>query len=136
MNKIKLALGSFMTAVMSFMFAFMAFADDADTATTDTTTTTTSTARTWITIAIYVVVLGLLFYFLIFRPQKKQKKKDEEMKASLIVGQDIVTIGGIYGKIVAIKDDVITVQTSLDNTLMDFKNWAIREVIKPETDEK
>lgn len=90
----------------------------------------------WIPIIIYLVLIVAMFYFLIIRPQKKRRKEEENLKSSLILGQDIVTIGGVCGKIVNIKDDVITIQTSIDNTLIDFKNWAIREVKKQETDEK
>lgn len=89
-----------------------------------------------IMIVVYVVLIGAMFYFLILRPQKKRKKEEEEMKNSLVLGVDVVTIGGICGKIVNIKDDTITIQSSIDNTLIEFKNWAIREIQKPISDEE
>ena len=88
----------------------------------------------WTTFITFGVII-LIFYFLIIRPQRKRKKEEEEMKNSICLGQDVVTIGGICGKIVNIKDDNITIQTSIDNTLIEFKSWAIREVKKEETDD-
>ncbi len=89
-----------------------------------------------ILIILYVVVLIAMFYFLIIRPQKKRKKEEENMRNNIIVGADVVTIGGICGKIVQIKDDTLTIQTSIDNTLVEFKNWAVREIVAPVSDEK
>ena len=89
-----------------------------------------------IMLLVYVVLIGAMFYFLIFRPQKKRKKEEEEMKNSIVLGVDVVTIGGICGKIINIKDDTITIQSSIDNTLIEFKSWAIREIKKPVSDEE
>ncbi len=86
----------------------------------------------WWIILIYVAILGGMFYFLIIRPSKKRKKEEAELKSSITLGQEVVTIGGIVGTIVNIKDDNITIQTSLDNSLVEVKNWAIREVKKVE----
>lgn len=86
-----------------------------------------------ILICVYVVILVAMFYFLIIRPQRKRKKEEAEMKNSMTLGQKVVTIGGIVGTIVNIKDDNITIQTSIDNSFIEVKNWAIREVEKIET---
>ncbi len=86
----------------------------------------------WWIILVYVAILGAMFYFLIIRPSKKRKREEAEMKNSITLGQEVVTIGGIVGTIVNIKDDNITIQTSLDNSLVEVKNWAIREVKKTE----
>lgn len=51
------------------------------------------------------------------------------------MADEVTTIGGIVGRVVNIKDDNITIESSLDKTLMEFKNWAIREVKKPITDD-
>ena len=130
----KKILFSLMSAGLLAQSAVLAFADDA--ASGDTGTTPGGGFASWIPIIIYLVLIVAMFYFLIIRPQKKRRKEEENLKSSLILGQDVVTIGGVCGKIVNIKDDVITIQTSIDNTLIDFKNWAIREVKKQETDEK
>ncbi len=90
----------------------------------------------WIGIIVYVLFFIAIGYFLIFRPNKKRKQQEEKLRSSLMLGDQIVTIGGICGTIVNIKDDVITIETSLDRTLVEFKNWAIREVKKLETDDE
>lgn len=134
-KKILLGISTFALSVMGGIAAFAeeAAATAAAEATAEATTgTKTSGLNQWVVIAIYVVILGALFYFLIFRPQKKRQKEEQELKSSLCLGQQITTIGGIVGTIVSIKDDEITIQTSIDNTLMTFKNWAIREIKKVE----
>ena len=90
----------------------------------------------WIMIIGYILFIVLIGYFLIVRPNKKRKEQEEKLRSGLMLGDQIVTIGGICGTIVNIKDDVITIETSLDRTLIEFKNWAIREVKKLETDDE
>ena len=72
----------------------------------DTTTTTTggSFFENWGMI-IMLVALVAVFYFFMIRPQKKQEKKDAEMRGALQVGDEVTTIGGIIGKVVSIKED-------------------------------
>ena len=89
----------------------------------------------WIGIIVYVLFFIAIGYFLIFRPNKKRKEQEEKLRSGLMLGDQVVTIGGVCGTIVNIKDDVITIETSLDRTLIEFKNWAIREVKKLETDD-
>lgn len=63
----------------------------------------------------WIVLLFVLMYFMLIRPQKKQQKEMQKMISSLVVGDKIVTIGGICGKIVKIKDEYIWI-TSGKNT--------------------
>lgn len=111
-------------------------ADAAATAEASAETASTGGWQQWIPIVLYLLVIVAMFYFLIIRPQKKRKKEEENLRNSLVLGAEIVTIGGICGKIVSIKDDVITIQTSIDNTLIEFKNWAIREIKNPVSDDE
>ncbi len=60
---------------------------------------------------IWIVLMIALFYFMLIRPQKKQEKKQKEMLAALKVGDKVVTIGGICGKITKIKDDTVLIET-------------------------
>ncbi len=73
----------------------------------------------------YVAFLFLALYFLMIRPEKKRKKKAEDMRASLTVGDQITTIGGIVGKIVHIKDESIVLETGEDRVRIEFMKWAI-----------
>jgi preprotein translocase subunit YajC len=83
------------------------------------------------TLIIYVVFFGALMYFMIFLPQRKRDKKAKELMNALQVGNMVVSIGGISGKVINIKDDEVTVETSVEKTQVVFKKWAIKEVQKP-----
>ena len=84
-----------------------------------------------------IVPLALMFglmYLLLIRPQKKKEKKLREQINAMVVGDNIVTIGGVVGRIVNIKDDEVTISTSVANTLLTFKKSAINTVVKPVSD--
>ena len=57
-----------------------------------------------------IALMLLIFYFLLYRPQKKAQKEREEMLSSLKVGSRVITIGGIYGTIVSLSDDIIVLR--------------------------
>ena len=71
------------------------------------------------------MVLIVVFYFLLIRPENKKKKALSEMRDSLSVGDEVTTIGGIVGKVVHIKDDLVTIETSEDRVRIQFTRWAI-----------
>ena len=81
----------------------------------------------WMSI-IMIVVLIAVFYFFMIRPQKKQEKKDAEMRDALQVGDEVTTIGGIIGKIVSIKGETFVLETTKDKTKIRFLKGAIRSV--------
>ena len=81
----------------------------------------------WGSIAL-IVVLIVVFYFFMIRPQKKQEKKDAEMRNQLQVGDEVTTIGGIIGKVVSIKDETFVLETSKDRTKIRFLKGAIKTV--------
>ena len=70
------------------------------------------------------VFMGLM-YFLLIRPQRKKEKEISEMRASLGVGDEIVTIGGIVGKVVKIGEEELVIQVGSDKTKILVKKWAI-----------
>ena len=119
-----------LTAVFSTAFSIAASAAD-----NSSNSIVIAAASDWIPIIIYLVVIGLLFYFMIIRPQKKRTQKEQALRDSIVLGDEITTIGGIVGKVVNIKDDNITIETSIDKSLIEFKNWAIRDVMKLESDD-
>ena len=75
-----------------------------------------------------IVLVLLLMYFLMIRPQQKKQKEEQKMRNNLRVGDELTTIGGIKGRVVAIKDDTITLETGNDRTKMQFEMWAIQTV--------
>jgi preprotein translocase subunit YajC len=83
-----------------------------------------------VTVGYLVFFIGIM-YLLIFLPQKKRDKKAKAMLESLQVGHNVVTIGGVSGKIINIKDDEVTVETGVERAKINVKKWAIKEVIKP-----
>ncbi|QXM05930.1 preprotein translocase subunit YajC [Crassaminicella indica] len=76
------------------------------------------------------VIFIAIFYFLIIRPQKKREKQIKEMRDSLKVGDQISTIGGIFGKISKVKEDMITIEVGADKTKLQIARWAVGNVIK------
>ena len=75
-----------------------------------------------------LLLVFVLMYFMMIRPEKKRRKKEQDMLASLKQGDRVCTIGGIYGTIVKIKDDVLTVEVGEQKTQLVFARWAIRNV--------
>lgn len=80
-------------------------------------------------IVVYALIFAALYFFLI-RPNSKKKKEEAEMRSSLEIGDEITTIGGIMGRVVAIKDDedAIIIETGSDRVKMKFKKWCISTV--------
>lgn len=75
-----------------------------------------------------IVVMFVALYFFMIRPQKKQEKQQNDMRNNLQVGDEITTIGGIIGKIVSIKEETITIETSHDRTKIRLLRSAVRNV--------
>ena len=67
--------------------------------------------------------------------QTKKKKKAEEMRSNLSLGDEITTIGGITGKVVQVTEDTITFETGEDRVRLQVKKWAISTTAKMEAEE-
>ena len=87
-----------------------------------------------------LIFIGLLFvvmYFLMIRPQRKRQKEEQEMRQSLEIGDEIITIGGIIGRVVTIREEDIVIETGADRTKIKFKRWAVNtNVTKTEQHKK
>lgn len=77
-----------------------------------------------------IVILFVLMYFLMIRPQRKKDKQIKDMRNSLTVGDEIITIGGLCGKIVKTKDETIVVQVGADKVKFEMMRWAVSSVTK------
>ena len=75
-----------------------------------------------------LILIFVVFWFMLIRPQRKKDKQVKEMLNNLKAGDRICTIGGIYGTITGIKDDTITLSVGKDNLTMVVARWAIRSV--------
>ncbi|MBP2027624.1 preprotein translocase subunit YajC [Acetoanaerobium pronyense] len=74
------------------------------------------------------LVFVVIFYFLLIRPQQKREKALKNMRESLKVGNEVVTIGGIVGKIIKINEESVTVEIGADKTKIVFEKWGIAKV--------
>ena len=72
-----------------------------------------------------IVLMIAIFYFLMIRPESKRKKQAEEMRNSLKKGDWLTTIGGVYGRVVAITDRTVVIETSEDRVRVEFLKSAI-----------
>ena len=77
---------------------------------------------------IMVVVMLAVMYFLVIRPESKRKKEAENMRNSLKKGDWLTTIGGVYGRVVAITDRTVVIETSEDRVRVEFLKSAIGNV--------
>ena len=76
-----------------------------------------------------LLILIIAMYFLMIRPQRKKDKQIQEMRSSLQVGDEIVTIGGIIGRVVSIKDDTVVIETASDHSKIRMARWSIQQNI-------
>lgn len=120
-----------MVAAMSILGSFASFASESG----DDSNAGNGIGSWWIWILIYGGMFAI-FYFLLIRPNKKKQKAEEELRNNIVLGNEITTIGGIVGRVVSIKDEEITIESSIDRTLIQFKKWAVRDVKKLETDDE
>ena len=75
-----------------------------------------------------MILIVLVFYFLMIRPQRKKDKKVKDMLSNLKPGDRIVTIGGIYGTIKGLRENDVILNVGRENTEIVFARWAIRNV--------
>ena len=76
----------------------------------------------------FLVVFILIMYLLLIRPQKKKEKAINEMRASVQVGDEIITIGGICGKVVRTKDESLTIQVGADKVKFEIMRWGVSRI--------
>ncbi len=79
---------------------------------------------------IYLVLIGAMFaimYLVMIRPQKKKQKAEEKMRNNIQIGDEILTIGGFYAKVVSIKEDALVVESVSDHTKQKIARWAVQQ---------
>ena len=81
---------------------------------------------------LFLVIIFVVFYFFLIRPENKRKKKLTEMRNNITIGDEIVTIGGIMGKVVQVTEDTITFETGEDRVRMQVTKWAISTNVREE----
>lgn|SRR5699024_6809791 len=69
-----------------------------------------------------------IFYFFAIRPQKKREKEVREMRESLKQGDKVITIGGIHGEVVKLKEDTVIIEVEPNKTRLEMTRWAVGAV--------
>lgn len=75
-----------------------------------------------------MILIFVVFWFFLIRPQRKKDKEAQQMLNNLKVGDRVCTIGGIYGTIARIKDDVLTIEVGEAKTQLKVARWAIKNI--------
>ncbi len=73
----------------------------------------------------YVAIFGVIIYFFMIRPERKRRKEEQKLRDSIQVGDEILTIGGIYGKIVSVKEDSYVIET-IDHSKIRIAKSAVQ----------
>ncbi len=78
-----------------------------------------------------IIPIGFLvvFYLFAIRPQKKKENEVKAMRSGLRTGDEIITIGGIHGKILKVKEDIVLIEVGTTKTRLDVTKWAIGSVV-------
>ena len=74
---------------------------------------------------IMMVMMVAIFYFMLIRPENKRKKEAEQMRSAVKKGDKVVTIGGITGTVVDVKDNKFVLETGADQVRIEFAKWAL-----------
>ena len=82
-----------------------------------------------------MILIFAIFYVLVFRPQKKEQKEKQAMRDNLKKNEQIVTVGGIHGTVVLVKEKTVTLRVD-DNTKIEIDKESIAAVIKSKGENK
>ena len=85
-------------------------------ANTTTTTTGAGGAASMLTMLIPLALIGVFFYFFIIRPEKKRTKEMQNLLNNIQVADEVITNGGIIGRVLSVKEDTVLIETGSDRT--------------------
>lgn len=108
------------------MNLFLLTADVAETSSAAQATGMNSTVAMLIQLVPFILIF-VVFYFFMIRPQRKKEKEVQKMRSSIEVGDEIVTIGGIMGIVTNVKEDVLVIETGSDRSKVRIAKWAVQE---------
>lgn len=97
--------------------------------------TTASNAGSMYTL-IFMILMLVVLYFIMIRPQRKKEKADAEMRKNVQVGDEIETVGGIVGIITKVEENTVVIETSSDRCKMRIKKWAIAQNVSANEEKK
>ena len=73
-----------------------------------------------------LLAIVVIFYFLLIRPQKKREKEVAKMRSNIQVGDEVITAGGIIGRVVSLKEDTLVIETGSDRSKVRIARWAVQ----------
>ena len=88
----------------------------------------TAAGSQWSSLIIMVAIFAV-FYFVLILPQKKQEKKQRAMIDAIKPGDEIITIGGVYGKVQTVKDDYVVIESTADKTKIKLAKSSISKCL-------
>lgn len=98
-------------------------------------TASQSTSGSWIMVVLQIGILGLLLYFMLIRPQKKQQRQMQSLLSTLATGDSVLTSSGFYGVVIDVMDEIVIVEFGNNkNCRIPMKKSAVVEIEKPNTE--
>lgn len=97
--------------------------------------TEATSGNIWPMLLLYGAIF-FAFYFFLMRPQKKRQKEETKMRENLQIGDKIITAGGISGKVVALKEKEIIIETGSDRTKLTIMRWSVQLNLTKHDDQK
>ena len=110
--------------IMTIIFAALALSGCMPAPTDDGTGSTTGGMMGILPLILIIVI----FYFMLIRPQNKKNKQVNEMRSAIKRGDYITTIGGFKGRVVRVKDEVITIEAGPDKVKLEIMRWGISKI--------
>jgi len=80
-----------------------------------------------LTMFIPLILMFVVMYFFMIRPQKKREKEVQDMRSNLQIGDEVVTSGGIIGIVVSLKEDTVVIETGSDRSKVRIARWAVAQ---------
>lgn len=78
-----------------------------------------------------LLLILVVFWLILIRPQRQRQKKHQEMVTNLAVGDDVVTVGGLHGTVVALTDDTMDLEVT-DDVVLRFQRQSLARVVRDE----
>lgn len=75
----------------------------------------------------WIAIMLVAMYFLMIRPQRKKQKEEKKMRENLQVGDEVVTIGGIYGRVISLKEESMVIESKSDHSKLTIARWALQQ---------
>ena len=93
----------------------------------DTTSSTASSGTSILVMVGWIAIMLGAMYLLMIRPQRKKQKEEKQMRENLQVGDEVVTIGGIYGRVISLKEESMVIESKSDHSKLTISRWALQQ---------